>query len=66
MTESSDVDILVEFNRPVGLFEFARLKIYLSTLFGRDVDLVTVDALHQRMRNTILNEMIYVSPGLAR
>ena len=60
------MDILVEFNRPVGLFEFARLKIYLSTLFGRDVDLVTVDALHQRMRNTILNEMIYVSPGLAR
>ena len=27
---NSDIDLLVEFNQPVGLFEFARLKLYLE------------------------------------
>jgi len=62
MTVKSDIDILVEFNRSIGLFEFARLKIYLSEILGREVDLVTVDALHKRMKETILNEAVYVTP----
>lgn len=66
MTDKSDIDILVEFDRSIGLFEFARLKIYLTELLGREVDLVTVDALHKRMKNTILNEAVYVTPGMAR
>lgn len=65
MTEISDIDILVEFNRPIGLFEFARLKIYLSEILGREVDLVTSDALHKRMKETILHEAVNVTPGLA-
>jgi uncharacterized protein len=66
MTDKSDVDILVEFRRSIGLFEFARLKIYLSEIMGREVDLVTVDALHKRMKSTILNEAVYVATGLAK
>ena len=31
---SSDVDILVEFEAPVGLFEFMKLENYLSDLLG--------------------------------
>jgi predicted nucleotidyltransferase len=31
-TSSSDIDLLVEFDRPVGLFEFIRLKLYLEEL----------------------------------
>ena len=56
--KTSDVDILVEFNRPIGLFEFARLKIYLEKLLQREVDLVTPDALRKEMRETILHEAI--------
>ena len=56
--KTSDVDILVEFNRPIGLFEFARLKIYLEKLLQRKVDLVTPDALRKEMRETILQEAI--------
>ncbi|MDP3183992.1 MAG: nucleotidyltransferase family protein [Anaerolineales bacterium] len=52
----SDIDVLVEFNRPVGLFEFARLKLYLEKLFGREVDLVTPEALRKEMRDEILRE----------
>jgi len=59
-TVSSDVDILVEFNRSVGLFEFVRLKILLEELLNRKVDLVTQDALHPALRERILNEAIYV------
>jgi len=57
----SDVDILVEFNRPVGLFEFARLKIYLEKKLGREVDLVTSEALRSEMRDTILREAVHVA-----
>ena len=57
--KTSDVDILVEFSHPIGLFEFARLKIYLEKLLGRKVDLVTPDALRQEMREEILREAIH-------
>jgi uncharacterized protein len=56
--KTSDVDILVEFNRPIGLFEFARLKFYLEKLLQRNVDLVTPDAIRKEMRETILREAI--------
>ena len=60
-TESSDIDLLVEFNRPIGLFEFIRLKNYLENLIGYKVDLVTPDALRPAMRNSILSEAVYVA-----
>jgi hypothetical protein len=60
-TRQSDVDILVEFNRPVGLFEFARLKIYLEKKLGREVDLVTPEALRPEMREAILREAVHAA-----
>lgn len=54
----SDVDILVEFDRPVGLFEFVRLNLYLEKLLGRRVDLVTLDAIRPAMRERILREAV--------
>lgn len=59
-TESSDLDMLVEFVRPVGLFEFIRLKKLLEDLTGCKVDLVTQDALHPAMRDSILSEAKHV------
>jgi uncharacterized protein len=56
--ENSDVDILVDFERPVGLFEFARLKMYLEDVLERPVDLVTPEALRQELREDILREAI--------
>ena len=60
-TPDSDIDVLVEFSRPVGLFEFIRLKMYLENLTGRSVDLVTPDALRPAMRDDILNEAVHVA-----
>lgn len=59
-TEESDLDILVEFNRPVGLFEFIRLKYFLEKVTGCQVDLVTPDALRNELRQQILEEAIHV------
>jgi len=59
-TDRSDIDLLVEFNQPIGLFEFFRLKYYLETLIGSKVDLVTPDALHPALRDSILNEAVNV------
>ena len=55
----SDLDLLVEFDKPVGLFEFVRLQMHLASLFGHDVDLVTSDALRPIMRPQIMAEVIY-------
>jgi|SRR5687768_1343754 uncharacterized protein len=55
----SDVDLLVEFERPIGLFEFARLKQDLEELLGRKVDLVTREALRKELRENILHEAIH-------
>jgi hypothetical protein len=54
----SDVDLLVEFERPIGLFEFVRLQLYLEELLGRRVDLVTPDAVRPVMRERILKEAV--------
>ena len=54
----SDVDLLVEFNRPIGLLEFVRLQRQLGALVGRDVDLVTTAALKPQLRDRILREAV--------
>ncbi len=58
--ETSDVDILVEFKRPVGMLTFINLKNYLSDLFETNVDLVTKRALKPRISQRILSEVVYV------
>jgi uncharacterized protein len=60
----SDIDILVEFFRPVGLMAFVGLKLRLAELLGRPVDLVTPEALKSPLRNGILNEANNAGQGL--
>lgn len=56
--EGSDVDLLVEFNRPIGMFEFVRLQRELGDLLGCRVDLVTPAALKPQLRDRILREAV--------
>ena len=55
---NSDVDLLVEFERPVSLIAFARLRRVLSGLLGCRVDLVTRGALKRQLRDEILAEAV--------
>lgn len=54
----SDIDMLVRFSKPVGMFEFLDVKAYLENLLGTSVDLVTEDALKPQLRERILAEAV--------
>ena len=57
----SDVDLLVEFNRPVGLFGLVALQERLERLFGCKVDLGTPNSLRPGVREKVLQEAIHVA-----
>jgi hypothetical protein len=54
----SDVDLLVEFDRSVGLVQFFRVQQRLSELRERPVDLVIKDAIKPPLRARILAEAV--------
>jgi predicted nucleotidyltransferase len=54
----SDVNLLVEFDKSVGLFHIAGLQRYLEDLLGRPVDLGTPDALRPEMKERVLQEAV--------
>jgi len=56
----SDIDILVEFKEPIGLFEFMDLEEYLMKILGAKVDLVSKKALKPRIGKHILQEVVYI------
>ncbi len=58
-TDSSDLDLLVEFSQPVG-WEFFTLERFLEQSFGLRVDLVTRNALKERIKESILNQVRYI------
>ncbi len=57
-TGASDIDILVEFERPVGLSTFIALEASLAGLTGRRVDLVSRAALKPHIGRRILGEAV--------
>jgi hypothetical protein len=59
-TRQSDIDLLVEFSKPVGFVTFMRLENFLSERLGVQVDLVTSDSLKPVIRQDVLFEVIYV------
>ena len=59
-TGKSDIDLLVEFSKPVGFVTFMRLENFLSERLGNPVDLVTSDSLKPVIRQDVLSEVIYV------
>jgi len=60
-TFTSDVDLLVEFDRPVGYFGLFALQDYLEKLLGCSVDLGTPDSLKPRIREHVMGELIRVT-----
>ena len=60
-TKDSDVDILVEFNRPVGYFGLFALQDYLEKLLGCSVDLGTPDSLKPYIKERVEGELIRVT-----
>jgi len=59
-SENSDVDILVELEKPIGFIRFIKLENSFSHLLGIKVDLVTKKALKPYIGKQILQEVHYV------
>jgi predicted nucleotidyltransferase len=54
----SDVDLLVEFAEPIGLFHFFRVQKRLEQVLGRRVDLVMRDAVKRQLRARVFAEAV--------
>ena len=61
LTESSDVDVLVEFKGPATFAAYMDLKFYLEDLLGRPVDLVTDKGLRRELRPYVEKELVVVA-----
>ena len=61
-TESSDLDLVVEFEKKT-FDAYMDLKLFLEDLFDRPVDLVLADAIKPRLRGPILEDAVH-APGL--
>lgn len=56
-TKKSDLDILVDFEKPIGLLDLVGLEMELSELLGKKVDLVLKSVLKPRIGKHILEEV---------
>lgn len=56
----SDLDILVEFRGEKSLLDLVALKLDLEEALGRNVDVLTYNALHPAIRDRILNEQMVI------
>lgn len=59
-TKKSDIDIIVEFTKPIGFFDFIKLERFLSKILKKKVDLVTKNALKPVIKKVVLKEAVYV------
>lgn len=58
-TDISDLDVMVEFEKPVG-FEFVHLADFLEEILGMPVDLTTEDAIKPNRLQYIKENLIHV------
>jgi predicted nucleotidyltransferase len=56
----SDIDVLVDLDpeRPMGIFEYARLKLYMADLLGGSGDVVNRKTLKPLLRDAILRDTV--------
>jgi predicted nucleotidyltransferase len=61
-TPTSDLDILVEFEdfSHLSLFSYVGIQHTLSAIVGKEVDLVLRDGLKPSIRETVLQEVIWI------
>ena len=59
-TETSDIDILVDYETAPTLIMLVELRDYLSKIFGIKVDVVTKNGLKPRIRERVLAEVVYL------
>jgi predicted nucleotidyltransferase len=59
-TTESDIDILVDLDKSVDLFQFISIKLNLEKLLNKKVDLISSNGLSPHIRTYIDNEKILI------
>ena len=54
---NSDIDILIDFQDKISLFDLGGIKHDLSEILNRPVDIVTGNGLNKRLRNSVLKDL---------
>jgi predicted nucleotidyltransferase len=57
--EESDIDLIVEFEKPIG-WKFFTLELFLENIFNKKIDLVTKNSLKDPIKQQILNQVNFV------
>ena len=61
-TQQSDIDLLVDFDRDVGLFHLFEIQHRLEEIIGvPKIDLIQKGAIHPALRERILSEAVNVA-----
>lgn len=56
--EASDLDLLVEYLKPISLLELVGAELYLSDILEMKVDLVPYRTVRKELRDAILQEVV--------
>ncbi len=56
MKKNSDIDLLIEFKEPVGMFALVRMEREMSKALGKNVDLCTPNSLSRYFRSDVIQE----------
>lgn len=59
-SESSDIDVLVDFKEDADLFDFIGLSLFLEEKLHRPVDIVPTDIIKSDIIHIIQKEAIYI------
>lgn len=58
-TDESDIDLLIELEKPIG-WKFFTLELFLEKVFNKKIDLVTKNALKEQIKDNILRQVNFV------
>lgn len=59
-TPTSDLDLVVELDDEATLFDLVRLRQALEQKLGHDVDLMTQNSIHPRLKDAILRDRVSI------
>lgn len=58
--QESDIDLLIELEDQVDLFQFISIKIHLEKLLGKKIDLISANGISPRIKPYIDKEKILI------
>jgi len=58
--DTSDIDVLVEFDDDASLFDLVGLADFLEEQFHIKVDIVPIDTIREEIKEDVLKEAVYI------